>query len=92
MYCANFKRAKNNLLSENFSKINFNKAMPLFGKSQKSPSEIVKQLKEAVNSLEKGDKKAEKAQEDISKNLVSLILCELKNFILLQQSRIPYIC
>lgn len=45
--------------------------MPLFGKSQKSPSEIVKQLKEAVNCLEKGDKKAEKAQEDISKNLVS---------------------
>lgn len=46
--------------------------MPLFGKSQKSPSEIVKQLKEAVNCLEKGDKKAEKAQEDISKNLVSM--------------------
>lgn len=45
--------------------------MPLFGKSQKSPAEIVKQLKEAVNCLEKGDKKAEKAQEDISKNLVS---------------------
>lgn len=49
--------------------------MPLFGKSQKSPSEIVKQLKDAVNSLEKGDKKAEKAQEDISKNLVSSELC-----------------
>uniref|UniRef100_A0A182UFI4 Uncharacterized protein n=1 Tax=Anopheles melas TaxID=34690 RepID=A0A182UFI4_9DIPT len=43
--------------------------MPLFGKSQKSPQELVKALKEAVNSLERGDKKAEKAQEDVSKNL-----------------------
>uniref|UniRef100_A0A182JGE0 Protein Mo25 n=1 Tax=Anopheles atroparvus TaxID=41427 RepID=A0A182JGE0_ANOAO len=44
--------------------------MPLFGKSQKSPQELVKALKEAVNSLERGDKKAEKAQEDVGKNLV----------------------
>nr|CAG4638490.1 EOG090X07E2 [Cyclestheria hislopi] len=44
--------------------------MPLFGKSQKSPAEVVKALKEAVASLEKGDKKLEKAQEDVSKNLV----------------------
>ncbi|CAG2053206.1 unnamed protein product [Timema podura] len=44
--------------------------MPLFGKSQKSPAEVVKALKEAVNALERGDKKAEKAQEDVSKNLV----------------------
>lgn len=44
--------------------------MPLFGKSQKSPSEVVKALKEAVNALERGDKKVEKAQEDASKNLV----------------------
>ena len=44
--------------------------MPLFGKSQKSPTELVKQLKEAVTALERGDKKAEKAQEDASKNLV----------------------
>jgi len=44
--------------------------MPLFGKSQKSPAEVVKALKEAVTSLEKGDKKLEKAQEDVSKNLV----------------------
>lgn len=53
--------------------------MPLFGKSQKSPQELVKALKEAVNSLERGDKKAEKAQEDVSKNLVShlLLLLEL---------------
>lgn len=34
--------------------------MPLFGKSQKSPAEVVKALKEAVASLEKGDKKLEK--------------------------------
>lgn len=47
--------------------------MPLFGKSQKSPAELVKALKEAVNALERGDKKAEKAQEDVSKNLVSVI-------------------
>jgi len=46
--------------------------MPLFGKSQKSPCELVKQLKDAINALEKGDKKAEKAQEDISKNLVQV--------------------
>lgn len=45
--------------------------MPLFGKSTKSPAELVKALKEAVNALERGDKKAEKAQEDVSKNLVS---------------------
>lgn len=52
--------------------------MPLFGRSQKSPAEIVRQLKEAVNCLEKGDKKAEKAQEDISKNLVSTPLVGVK--------------
>lgn len=34
--------------------------MPLFGKSQKSPAEVVKALKEAVTSLEKGDKKTRK--------------------------------
>jgi hypothetical protein len=34
--------------------------MPLFGKSQKSPAEVVKSLKEAVCALERGDKKAEK--------------------------------
>ncbi|XP_001949162.2 protein Mo25 [Acyrthosiphon pisum] len=44
--------------------------MPLFGKSQKNPVEVVKQIKEAVVALEKGDKKLEKAQEDVSKNLL----------------------
>ncbi|KAG1665848.1 Protein Mo25 [Nymphon striatum] len=43
--------------------------MPFFGKSPKSPAEIVKALKDAVMALERGDKKAEKAQEDVSKNL-----------------------
>ncbi|EDW34778.1 GL12722 [Drosophila persimilis] len=46
--------------------------MPLFGKSQKSPVELVKSLKEAINALESGDRKVEKAQEDCSKNLVSI--------------------
>ncbi|KAH7642796.1 calcium binding protein Mo25 [Dermatophagoides farinae] len=44
--------------------------MPLFGKSTKSPFELIKSLQEALLALEKGDKKAEKAQEDISKNLL----------------------
>ena len=39
--------------------------MPLFGKSQKNPIEIVRQLKDGVISLERGDKKAEKAQEEV---------------------------
>lgn len=47
--------------------------MPLFGKSPKGPTELVKSLKEAINALETGgDRKAEKAQEDVSKNLVSI--------------------
>lgn len=57
--------------------------MPLFGKSQKSPAELVRSLKDAVTALERGDKKAEKAQEDVSKNLVSritIILIALYNF------------
>ncbi|OTF73119.1 Mo25-like protein [Euroglyphus maynei] len=44
--------------------------MPLFGKSTKSPFELIKSLQEALLALEKGDRKAEKAQEDISKNLL----------------------
>jgi calcium binding protein 39 len=52
--------------------------MPLFGKSQKNPAELVKALKEALKTLEafktleRGDKKVEKAQEDVSKNLLSI--------------------
>ncbi|XP_022654598.1 protein Mo25-like isoform X1 [Varroa destructor] len=62
--------------------------MPLFGKSIKNPVEVVKSLREAVNALEKVDKKAEKeqlpntlmkalkAQEDVSKNL-----CLMRTFL-----------
>ena len=45
--------------------------MPLFGKSQKSPAEVVKALKEAVTSLEKGDKKLEKVWIWILKSQIS---------------------
>lgn len=34
--------------------------MPLFGKSQKSPAEVVKALKDALTALERGDKKSDK--------------------------------
>ncbi|XP_065207785.1 protein Mo25 [Planococcus citri] len=44
--------------------------MPLFGKSQKSPTEVVRALKDALIALERGDKKSDKAQEDVSKNLL----------------------
>jgi hypothetical protein len=41
--------------------------MPLFGKSSKTPTEVVKLLKEALATLEKGGdgKKQEKAQGNI---------------------------
>lgn len=38
----------------------YSRNMPLFGKSQKNPVEIVRLIKEAVIALEKGDKKLEK--------------------------------
>ncbi|OBS64417.1 hypothetical protein A6R68_07047, partial [Neotoma lepida] len=46
-----------------------------FGKSHKSPADIVKNLKESMAVLEKqdiSDKKAEKATEEVSKNLVAM--------------------
>ncbi|CAG2249462.1 protein Mo25-like [Mytilus galloprovincialis] len=49
--------------------------MPLFGKSQKSPQDVVKSLKEALLAVSKGstgEKKADKATEDISKNLAHI--------------------
>lgn len=36
--------------------------MPLFGKSQKSPTEVVKALKDALIALERGDKKSDKVR------------------------------
>ncbi|XP_065573841.1 protein Mo25-like [Artemia franciscana] len=46
--------------------------MPLFAKSQKSPGEVVKGLKDAVVALEKGEKRVDKAQEDVAKHLTAL--------------------
>lgn len=46
--------------------------MPLFGKSHKSPADIVKTLKENLAILVKQDKKTDKASEEVSKCLVSM--------------------
>lgn len=47
--------------------------MFLFGKSHKGPFELIKTLTEALQVIEKSDtKKIEKAQEDVSKNLVQM--------------------
>lgn len=48
--------------------------MPLFGRSQKSPQELVKSLKEGLTALTKetGEKKLDKASEDVSKNLSAI--------------------
>ncbi|XP_032361951.1 calcium-binding protein 39-like [Etheostoma spectabile] len=46
--------------------------MPLFGKSHKSPADIVRTLKENLAILVKQDKKTDKASEEVSKCLVSM--------------------
>lgn len=49
--------------------------MPFFGKSQKTPCEVIKALQDALVALEKstpGDKRMEKAQEDVSRYLVMI--------------------
>ncbi|MED6253636.1 Calcium-binding protein 39-like [Xenoophorus captivus] len=46
--------------------------MPLFGKSHKSPADIVRTLKENLVILVKHDKKTDKASEEVSKCLVSM--------------------
>lgn len=46
--------------------------MSLFRKNPKSPQEVCKALKDALTALERGDKKAEKAQEDTSKSLTQI--------------------
>ncbi|XP_014671574.1 PREDICTED: protein Mo25-like [Priapulus caudatus] len=43
--------------------------MPLFGKAQKTPAEVVKALRDAILALDKGDKKADKASEEVAKQL-----------------------
>ena len=47
---------------------------PLFGKSSKSPTEVVKALRESLNTLEKGGdpKKEEKAQEEVGSKLLKI--------------------
>lgn len=60
------------LLSLEIVRLCYRTEMPLFGKSQKNPAEVVKALKEAVTALERGDKKAEKAQEEVSKQLANV--------------------
>lgn len=46
----------------------------IFGKSSKNPAEIVRNLKDDLNTLEKGGdgKKQEKAQEDLSKQMMNM--------------------
>lgn len=47
--------------------------MPLFGKSSKSPFELVRTLQEALAVVEKGDsKKLDKSLEEVSKSLTSI--------------------
>ncbi|EDO40951.1 predicted protein [Nematostella vectensis] len=49
--------------------------MPLFGSSKKSPAEVVKNTTDALNALNKepqGSKKAEKALEDVGKQLSAM--------------------
>ncbi|VDD96300.1 unnamed protein product [Enterobius vermicularis] len=41
--------------------------LPFIGKSHKSPPEIVKNLKESLSLIEKGEKKSEKAAEEVSR-------------------------
>lgn len=48
--------------------------MPLFGTKQKTPKELIQTLEESLKSLEKASepRRLEKAQEDVSKNLLQL--------------------
>ncbi|OZC05289.1 Calcium-binding protein 39 family protein [Onchocerca flexuosa] len=61
--------------------------LPLFGKSHKSPSDIVRNLKDSLTQLEKlerGDKKNEKVAEEVSKSLQAI-----KGIIYGQESQEP---
>ena len=48
--------------------------MPLFGKSHKSPQDIVKNLRDILLTVEKGDKKSEKAVEEVIRWLQAIKL------------------
>ena len=39
--------------------------LPIFGKSHKTPADIIRNLKDALAVIEKGDKKSEKAAEEV---------------------------
>jgi len=44
--------------------------MPLlWGKSQKNPADVVRAIRDGLTALEKGDKKSDKALEDVNKNV-----------------------
>ncbi|VDM13203.1 unnamed protein product [Wuchereria bancrofti] len=73
----------------NFSFYCFAMPLPLFGKSHKSPPDIVKNLKDSLTQLEKlerGDKKNEKVAEEVSKSLQAI-----KSIIYGQESQEPHL-
>lgn len=51
-----------------------NNKMPLFGKSHKSAPDIIKNLRDALILIEKGDKKADKAVEEVNRHLQAVKL------------------
>lgn len=61
--------------------------MPLFGKSQKSPTEVVKALKDALTALERGDKKSDKVGFYLYFNVCLSLLFILDAFVLPQVCR-----
>jgi hypothetical protein len=48
--------------------------MPLFGRAHKSPQDIIKNLRDALILIEKGDKKADKAVEEVNRYLQAVKL------------------
>jgi hypothetical protein len=48
--------------------------MPLFGRAHKSAPDIVKNLRDALLLIEKGDKKADKAVEEVNRYLQAVKL------------------
>ncbi|XP_022250797.1 protein Mo25-like isoform X2 [Limulus polyphemus] len=62
--------------------------MPLFGKSQKSPVELVKVLREAVLALERGDKKVEKGKKDVAQIFNNILRRQIGT----RSPTVEYIC
>jgi len=48
--------------------------MPLFGKSHKSPTEIIRNLRDALLAIEKGEKKSDKVAEEVNRWLHAMKL------------------